>query len=392
MKINHFIFIILFLINFHLLAQTEIDSILFQIEKNNKTLVTARKHLEADIYENKTGLFPQNPDFTYGYFSGSNSQIGDKEVVGISQNFDFPLTYLTNDKISKTRNELSTLEYQVNRQDLLLKAKLLLYEYVFKQKQLIEFKKRLRNATKLNESNKQQFALGNISIIEVNKSNGLLVLSKTKYYKTEQELRSLEKELLNMNGGSPVQFTNIEYEDQILLSFDSVKIEFIEGLPQWKYLEQNLDLALLNKRIKKQYWFPEFQIGYQAEKESSGSFRGIHAGMSIPLWNNINTVRSAKARVLYSESKLEESRANYLTSLETNYEKAKNYQVLLADLENTMESVQDISKLNKAFDEKEISVIEYFNELSFYNELIDLYLETEKEYYQSLVELYYYKL
>ncbi|MFC2100256.1 TolC family protein [Bacteroidota bacterium] len=392
MRLKYIISIVLIIGNNLLSAQSEIDIILNQIETNNKTLISARQKMEVDIWEHKSNLFPDNPDITYGYFPGNNPVIGNKEVIGIHQNFSFPLSYITNGKISRTHNELSKFEYQIIRQEVLLQTKLNLYDLIFKQQQFIEYEKRLKNATKLNESNKQQLESGNISVIEANKAKVLLIVVESKYKKIEQELLSIENELVKLNGGVTIQLSITDYNDQKLLSLDSIKNELFNKLPQLKFSNYLLELALLNKKSKKQNWFPDFQIGYQAEKESQGTFRGIHAGISIPLWNNINKVKSAKANVIFAENKQDEERSNYLATIEMYYAKAKKYQSILDDIENTMDVAMNVSLLNKAFEKKEISVIEYINEISFYNELIDIYLETKKEYYQTLALLYIYRL
>ncbi|MBT7038544.1 MAG: hypothetical protein HN921_01760 [Bacteroidetes bacterium] len=60
---------------------------------------------------------------------------------------------------------------------------------------------------------------------------------------------------------------------------------------------------------------------------------------------------------------------------------------LIDTLEKSLSTTSNRMYLDKALESGEFSIIEYINELSFNYELIDLYLETQRNYYKLLAEI-----
>ena len=41
-------------------------------------------------------------------------------------------------------------------------------------------------------------------------------------------------------------------------------------------------------------WAPQFFAGYMREQVPSETFQGIKVGLSVPLWNSVNTVKKTQ--------------------------------------------------------------------------------------------------
>jgi hypothetical protein len=65
---------------------------------------------------------------------------------------------------------------------------------------------------------------------------------------------------------------------------------------------------------------------------------------------------------------------------------------ILEDYQKINQSVEPLPLLDKALAAGQISVLEYFVELNYYNESQNSYLELEKEYYDVVASLLKYKL
>ena len=74
----------------NLSSQNTIDNVLTEVEKNNTTLSSIRKNIDADKIGNKTGLLPKNPEAEFNYLWGNPSDIGNRTDFSIKQSFDFP--------------------------------------------------------------------------------------------------------------------------------------------------------------------------------------------------------------------------------------------------------------------------------------------------------------
>src|SRR6056297_2377150 len=102
-----------------LFAQSNIDSVLFRIERNNKTLMALRENAEAEKIGNKTGLFPANPEAGFHYLQGYPEEMGNRTDISISQSFEFPTVYIYKSQISDSENRKVDFKYAAEKKTLL---------------------------------------------------------------------------------------------------------------------------------------------------------------------------------------------------------------------------------------------------------------------------------
>ena len=115
-------------------AQSNIETVLASIEKNNKSLSVSRQFWEAKKLEYKTGLTLPNPTVQGQYLFGSPSAAGDQTDFFAVQPFDFPTTYKKRRQLAEVQGAVSTSAIAAKRQDLLLEAKLVCLELVYRNK------------------------------------------------------------------------------------------------------------------------------------------------------------------------------------------------------------------------------------------------------------------
>ncbi len=82
------ILIMVLLASVSLVAQENIDSILFSIEENNSTLKALREETNAQKLGNKTGIYLSDPDVEFGYLWKSG-KIGNRQDFSIKQTLTF---------------------------------------------------------------------------------------------------------------------------------------------------------------------------------------------------------------------------------------------------------------------------------------------------------------
>ena len=80
------------------------------------------------------------------------------------------------------------------------------------------------------------------------------------------------------------------------------------------------------------------------------------------------------------------------TNLRQLYQQAEALQISRADYAKVLEQQRNIELLNKALNAGQISVIDYFTELTTIYDSHQSYLDVEKEYHSILAQLYQYKL
>lgn len=176
-----------------------------------------------------------------------------------------------------------------------------------------------------------------------------------------------------------------------MLPVDSILLKAVQNDPVLKAMGYERQIAGNNVKLQQSLWLPQFKAGYGQETIIDGSYRGVQAGISIPLWQNKNTVKYAESQQQATES----SAFAYSQQLKSNI--AAKYQVAIS-LKNNFdgyqkiaESIQSQDLLKKSLSSGNISVLEYYRELSSWFETYDRYLVSANDYYLEMVYLKQYE-
>jgi len=231
------------------------------------------------------------------------------------------------------------------------------------------------------------------NILERNKArlNLLHVRKELEANKTERSV--LLARLKGFNGGKPVDFSESEFTATALpADFDAWYSENEERNVLLKQSSMEIEIQKQQVKLTKALNLPKFSTGYMSESVVGESFKGITLGMSIPLWENKNTVKLANARQKVAEEMAGDIQLKTYNRLKTYYDKAVSLRATLNGYKEVMQTVNSSDLLKKALDAGELSLIEYMVELSLYYEATDKILSTENELHAALSGLYYFNL
>lgn len=135
----------------------------------------------------------------------------------------------------------------------------------------------------------------------------------------------------------------------------------------------------MQKKLNNAMSLPKLSAGYLSEKVVGQQFQGITAGISIPLWENKNTVKYAIAKTAAIKSFESDTKLVFYNQLKTQYAKVKALQKNVTDYRVSLELLDNSALLKKSLDLGEISLTEYFYEISIYYDSIIALLDAEKE-------------
>ncbi len=371
-----------------LFSQTVIDKVLAEIEKNNTTLTALRKNADADKIGNKTGIFLQNPEVEFNYLWGNPSAIGNRTDVRITQTFDFPTTYKYKNQISDYKNEQVELEYQKQKKEILLKARIICNSLIYSNAVLAELSKRKLHADSIASAYKLKFEAGETNIIDFNKARLNLLTAEKEMEQANIDRSSLLTELMAFNGGNFVDFTESIFQPAIIpADFDEWYVTAEQNNPVLGWLKQEIEISQNREKLNRAMNLPKLQTGYMSEKTDAEHFQGITLGVSIPLWENKNTVKYAESQTVTLQSIEADNKLQFYNQLKNLHSRAVSLQKSVGEYENGLQSLNNTVLLRKALDGGEISLIDYILELTVYYESIDKLLEMKKELYNSLAEL-----
>ena len=375
-------------------AQNSIDQVLKSIETNNKSLQANTKMTDAQKLEAQTGKFLANPSVEWEQMWGNRNNPGSEYTLTVKQSLDFPTTYSNKNKLANLKANTIGFQSAAYRQQLLLNAKQTCIEIIYLRKQKSLLDERLANAETMFALYKKRFESGDANQLELNKIQLELLNAQNQSRLNKAALTAAEEQLRNFNGGNPITFDATDYPTgEELINFDQLQAAFMDADPNLKSLTGNQEIANREVKLSRSLTLPKFDVGYKrnAAKDHVAS-NGFMVGVSIPLFENKNTVKKTKAQAEFATASLEDNRLNLKTNLQQLYQQAEALQISRADYAKVLEQQRNIELLNKALNAGQLSVIDYFTELSTIYDSHQSYLDVEKEYHSILAQLYQYKL
>ena len=374
-------------------TQNGIDSVLRSVEANNKSIQSNKKYWEARKAEFKTGLTPYDPQVEYDYLFGSPAGAGNQKDFSVTQRLDFPSAYKRKKDLSSQQIAQTELQRQVYRQDILLEAKLLTLQFIYLNKKGDELGRRLANTQQLVNDYQKKLNKGDVIVLDVNKAKLQLLNINNEVELNKNEIQVATTKLTELNGGEHIYIKDTVYPAiPDIPDFETLDSLIEANDPILKVYEQEKTIMQQQIALQKAMNLPKIETGYHFQGILGQSYRGIHAGVTIPLWENKNRVKAAEANLDYAttnaqthivEHRLENK--GYYHLLEVRLKAMQEYKALLSTLNNTV-------LLNKALNLGQINIIQYFYDESFYFSAYDKYLQMEWEYQQAVAKLYQFQL
>lgn len=371
-----------------LLAQTQMELLLLEIENNNTSLQALVKQIEAQKIGNKTGIYLPNPEVEMGYLWGNPTEIGNESSYSITQSIDFPSVYRHRSKISNLMNQNLDLLYNSERINVLLQAKKLAINLTYYNALSKDYANRVNIAKEIAESYQKMYREGAIDVIERNQVNMYLLTCANDKEKIDIERKSLLNELKALNGGVGIQFDTADF----LLS--PLPVNFNEwystaelNSPVIQYLNQQIDISKQQVKLNQALALPKLSAGYADERILGEKLQGITIGVSIPLWENKNTVKQAKADVISIESSLEDNKIQYYNRLQNLFNKSVDLQATAVKYSEALSSYNSVPMLRKALEVGEISLLNYLLQIEAYYDAYNSMLEVERDYAIAVAEL-----
>jgi outer membrane protein, heavy metal efflux system len=374
-------------------SQTTVDSVLANIAKNDKTIIANTKFWEAKKMEYQTGLTPYNPKVDYDYLIGTPSNAGNQTDFVITQAFDFPTVYFKKRQLSIEQIKQAEFQLTANRQEVLLTAKLICIELIYRNKLNRELVVRRQNTEKWLSAFHKSLEKGQGNIMDLNKAKLQLIEINAAFQENLSVSNQLNQKLTELNGGIPLQFSDTAYLSiPISSDFESLQQDILANDPIRKYLEQEKVIGRNEISVTKALNLPKIETGYHYQAILGQKFNGVHLGFTIPLWENKNTVKTKQAELILNEANLQVHINQHYYTIKQKYEQMTNLKITLDEYQTLFSSLNTVALLDKSLTLGQITTIEYFMEMTYYYEALKNYLRTEMEYNKVVAEIYKYQL
>ncbi|MDR2414322.1 MAG: TolC family protein [Odoribacteraceae bacterium] len=368
-------------------AQEEIGEVLKSVEQNNKTIAASRELLQAEHAEARTGNYLANPSVDLEKSWAKKRDAGYE--LTIKQSIDFPVAYGQRGELSRLRQNTAAYRHEANRQQVLLEAKRTCIEIIYLgalQKLLDE---RLQNAGRLANAYQKKFEQGSANQLELNKIL-LESLDAREQARANQSALDVARDRLQaLNGGLPVAFERELFPgEQPIPSLEQLQALYLAADPRVGELTGQEQIALQEVKLNRALSLPRFDVGYKrVGGGDSPSSNGIVVGLSIPLFENKNKVKSAQARASLAAAVSEEARLELTASLKQLRDRLLSLDAARREYLAVLPDLRGIELLDKALDAGQISVIDYFVERATLREGRRRQLEIEREYHDLFARL-----
>ena len=133
---------------------------------------------------------------------------------------------------------------------------------------------------------------------------------------------------------------------------------------------------------------PKLELGYRRNTETGTPFNGVVVGFSFPLFENRNKVKIAKAQALNIDLQKENATLQVESELSQLYREAKALHNSMEEYKKTFRSQQDLALLKQALTGGQISMIEYFVEVSVVFQSKTNLLQLENQYQKAMARIY----
>ena len=110
------------------------------------------------------------------------------------------------------------------------------------------------------------------------------------------------------------------------------------------------------------------------------------------MFSNRNNVRQAKAQSLYTDLQLESTTSTVESELRQLYNQSLALRTSMDEYNTVLKSQNNLALLNKAIQTGQISMIEYFVDVTTLYQSMQNYMQLQNEYQKVMAQLYKYKL
>ena len=382
-------------------AQRSIDEVLRQVENASRELEAQRQLTAAQKQDAATGKYMANPTVEMEKMWGA-AGAGQNTELAVVQTIDFPTVYGSRNRIAKLKGSLYEKQWESQRQQLLLQAKQLCIEivYLYRQRDLLD--ERLSNAERLSEAYRRKMETGDATSLEANKIAVESISARTAADLNRAELQAKIQQLNTMTGDSddsfedvtypPVTFEDVTYPPvETLPPADVLSEAYMSGNPLLESMENTLEIDRRTVALNRGLSLPQFEVGYRHDY-GEGRATGFKVGMSVPLFENKNKVKAAKAAAVSSQAQLESARTNAASQFRMLYDQAVALSESMRSMRSALASQNSLEILGKALDAGQISVIDYFTEANLLFESRGTLLQIERDYQSAVAALYSFSL
>lgn len=368
-------------------AQRQYEEVLAQIMQNSPRMQALERHRDAQKSSVVATAMLEAPEVEFSYFKGSPTDIGNRWDLSVEQSFDLPGVYINRSKIRSLQQVDADFEYELSRIEFLKEVQMICSEVVYQKRMVDVLSRCAQNAQNIAQNYEKRMISGDCSILEYNRAQMEYASAENKLSMANLNLVLLQNKLKIYNGGKAIDYAFSDFAATNIINEEFSVTNYTSKNPALKALDNQCQIAHYESNLAKSEMLPRFSVGYASENVVGETFRGVTASMQLPLWNGAKGVRAAKTASMAKQQLYDNAVQELSLDIEGLYSKVQSLKQSVAQLQQSMSSVNSIELLKKSLDAGQISLEEYLLEVDFYIDSEISILDAQKELDQTLIEL-----
>lgn len=364
--------------------------ILDAVDKQSPLLSASRQQRDADLKGNHTGIVPENPEFTFGYYRGvKNNPNPERFDFEAGQSFDFPSVYVHKTRMAKMNDSAVWHRFDADRADVMMQVQSLCMEVIYFNCLQQVLDSCIEDNRQLVKIYREMLEKGETNILEMNRMEFALIDLEKEMANLQSERNQRLMDIKRFTGGLEVDLAQRTFPDfEIPSDFETWFDHVSESNPTLRQMRSEQAARQQNIKVNISESFPRFSIAYKGENvfENEG-FNGLAVGMSIPLWENKNKVKQARLEAAAAQALAEDARWQIRARLEAVFDKTSRLQPIVLRYRESVKEFDNRPLVEAAMENGSFSMITYLLEKQYLLEILRNYFEAEKELALSWTEL-----
>lgn len=370
-------------------AQTPFDNIVNRITDANPSLKSSAAGETAAIEEFRAENSLPGPEIEFDRLYNSREHDENRWGIGVTQEIPWPGALRDRSKVASAMTTAAQLRSAVNRNDLRLKTRQLLINYVTLKKTHALTHEIARSLDEMHRHYVKAYEKGEATIIDVNKAHIEAVRALVEDKQDEDLFAAYEAEIKALAPGIDLtaDLEALEEYSAPDLQEPDTYIAAYEASPERALALHEKELQKASASLASASLLPSFSVGYHHEFEDNTHFNGFSVGLSLPSWNFKAARRASAARELEAAFAAEAQKTEAEQGLRAEYIRAKSFKEQIAAFAPAVEGVNNMALLRRALDGGELTLLEYLQESAYFIQAIREYIRLNHDYALSLATL-----
>ncbi len=361
---------------------TDIDAMASKILENNPEVAMMATQNKATLQEMKIENNLPATEISFSHEWGHKG-VGNKTGVEISQGFDWPGAYRArSESMRETASALDLLSRQ-RRSELMLEIKQqLITLWAAGQKKRL-YERAVGKIDSLSKIVEREVERHEVSKLDGNKLKIERIALARKLAECVDAYHIAYGALLQLNGGTlPDDLISDLHRCSPSVMLRPLEAYYeMAGMNNYDtaYRKQLAKASRAKEKALKLSNYPGFSLGLTYENEMGDHFTGFNVGLTLPFFSNRGKSEASRLTTESIEAESAVNEAAIRARIHTDYLRAEQLDKELSEYASVIENEDNIRLLDRAFDARHISLLDYISDLIYFTEAAGNYIDLKLE-------------